>query len=258
MNSIKVYVLAHGISTLYRVLSSLGFGNDVIGVVLGTFYTLMGSVFGDTLAVALVLPLYLFDVVSNLNISLPQWVTDTYNFVFGTIAYYWNWLVNSVYDLNNAFRNLPTTIQTMLDAVYQGIQDKLNWLTWLRDNAGNILNNLIYQTAQFIWNNLPSWAKDALYKVSQKIDGLISFYNAVAGEIHKFLNNPLAYVLGAIFKDFTNIVQTVSNDWQYFSWLFNEGKKYLVDFFRDPAGFILEMIADVFLQWLADLLAEKW
>lgn len=258
MTALRVYVIGHGVSMIYHAMSALGFDSDTIQAVLYSFATIMYSTFGDLAAVLLFPVIYIYNLTQNLNISLPQWVTDTYNFVFGTIAYYWSWLVNTVYDLSRAWSSLPDTISYYVNAAFSGIQYLLDWLSWLRNAAGSLINYLLYSAAEFVWNNLPSWVKQVIADASQWLNVLVSFYEQSRAFITQFLSDPLGFVLGAWVQYIRTIIQVVSSDWQYFSWLFGEGKKLITDLLNNPADTLLSKLADTFIDWLLQLISDNW
>jgi len=223
------------------------------------------------------------DVYGAINYIVNQvswWAQREFNTIYNWITWAGNQVTslwNTLYDKFNEARHYAWE---QVIAVYAWVEGQVEWLIWQIGRIDNLILEMYYnwilpalratkENIDSLWStvfgNLTAWA-NWLDVVRDTIEWL---WLAARTGLTLFLNDPLGFVLGVYRQMFlrlfgltgvygelihaviVDILQDVYNFWVLYS-------TTMWKFFQDPKGFILDQIAEPFVDWAAGLIADAW
>lgn len=258
MDFIRSFVASRGVNLLNTAAVRLGLGSSTRLALLNGFSSLMTGTFGSVIAVAMFPSLYLYDVINNLNVSVPNWISDGVSWLVNTLRPAWWGVVNGVQSWQNWYNNRLYDIRNVVSMVVGNLDDFRERVNWLWNNGYNLISILLHNAGQWIWDRLPQWARD----------GLLLVYNNW-GKVQHFIDNALEFVLRlardplrVIYELFPQALRDawtlITADIKYLAWLFGEAKENIVAFLSDPREFIKAHIFEPLLEWLLEAIEEAW
>ena len=185
--------------------------------------------------------------VADLRVSLTGWINSIVSWVHGRI----NWLTGLAYNLSNQARNFA---QGLINGVY----------AWARPYIDNAINWL---------RGLYAWIQPFQWLITQFLagaQGAISWlWHTAWGTLQAFLANPIGFVLGWLVDPIRNLINWwqrygpglmtfVANELADLRTLWDNGKRILRALVDNPEGFIFDLLAPMFLDWLEQLIADNW
>ncbi len=258
MNKLRDYVRSYGGSILYRIITGLGLGTAAANAAVSFFLSLMDSVIGDQVAIVLAPIIYLYNTLSNVDISLPNWIIDLYNFVTGVVRVNWAWLINTVEDLVSFFDDIGDFVRPYVYQILSAYDDALAWSDWLFSRFGNELSNFLQDPDGYIWRHLPNEVRDIYNYVNDLLGSLNDIVYNLYGALAQFIADPFGFVMDMFSPALKSAWITITSDMSYLVWLFGDGKRFIISLVADPTGTILALIENTILPWLEKVIAESW
>jgi hypothetical protein len=218
-------------------------------------------------------------------------LTDLRNWAQGRISYLSGYAyglfvrgVNLIYSVRNTVYNVVSgwvnTARSYAASLYN-LARSLAWDLYSRARgfAQNLVNGVYAWVRPYI-DNAVNWVRglyqwiqpyrdlitDWLGRVRSAIDWLR--YQAW-GRLQRFLADPIGFVLGWLLDPIRNLINWwkrygpllmnfVANELAELYTLWANGKRILKALVNNPEGFILDLLAPMFLDWLAGLIADNW
>lgn len=258
MDYIKSFVASQGVNLLNTAATRLGLGYSTRLALLNGFSSLMTGTFGSAIAVAMFPSLYLFSVVNNLNVSVPNWITDGVSWLVNTLRPAWYDVVNGVQSWQSWYNNRFNDIRGVVSALVGDLTTFKNKVTWLWDNGYRLIEQFLYNAQAWIWERLPQWARDGLLVLSQQWGKVQAFIDNALGFVMKLAANPLDTIYQLFPKVIRDAWSFITSDLKYLAWLFGEAKELIVAFLSDPREFLKAFILEPLIDWILEALSEAW
>jgi len=226
----------------------------------------------------------LYDVWENLGYVLVDWY-DKLKRLATTIFYTLDNLATNLYyalyrlatSLYYTLESLATSLYNTLSRLATTLYHALDWLAtaaltyieWLVSIAWNFVVYLTMTMYNFLLWLFQAARSNLEWLVTIAMTKLTYWVDVAATVISEFLADPLGFVLTTLRHSFlgwmglweqsklaiADFVQKYMPDEMNF---WEKHRSAIWSFFEDPAGFILGIIRDVFIDWVCDLVAERW
>jgi len=169
-----------------------------------------------------------------------------------------NWINGQISWIRGLAENLYYQARMFAQSIVDGLR---NWvIPWVHDWINRIRS--WYDWMQGYRAIITGW----LMQARAVIDWL---WHQAWGHLQAFLRDPLGYVLGWLLNPIRNLINWwgqygpllmtfVANELADLYTLWENGKRILQALIDDPEGFILDLIAPKFIDWLAGLIADNW
>ena len=222
--------------------------------------------------------------VSNRLTDLRNWAQGKISWLQGyAFGLYWQG-VSLIYSTRDAIKSEIAGWVNSARSLAYSLRDQVQALAWsLYNQARNFAQgivNRVYAWARPYIDSAVNWVR-GLYQWIQPFKWLITQFLAGArsaiswlwhtawGTLQAFLANPIGFVLGWLLNPLRNLINWwqrygpllmtfVANELSEWYTLWQNGKRILKALVNDPEGFILDLLAPRFLDWLAGLIADNW
>lgn len=261
MNTFKYYTIGRGVTLLYHFLGSIGITGSTRNTILSIYGTVMGTYFGDILIYPLGLVIYIYDMLGNINVDLPQWVTDLYHLVMNTIAPAWNWVMSNLHALINFANSIASTIilvgTALFNALLSAWLSALNFARTLYVNFGAFLIAFLHDPVGYVTSVINTVLHSLLTGFNSIWQVWVSLIHPYLAVLSQILTDPIGFILSVLHVLFPALFAIYDDLIKFIQWWRAAGSNYLVNFVNNPVGFILDLIAGTFLEWLANLIADN-
>ena len=214
----KSWLMGYGFGLYVQAVNWI---NDRIAWVRGQLSWLQGYAFG-------------------LYVQAVNWINARIGWVHGRAVY-----------LTNLARSFASSlVQQAKNVLYPYID---YWIRWVQ--------------ARFEW--IQPW-RDLVTNWLVRAKGVIDWlWHTAWGGLQAFLNNPIGFVLGWLLDPIRNLINWwrtygpglmtfVANELADLRTLWDNGKRILKALVDNPESFIFDLLAPMFLDWLAGLIADSW
>lgn len=204
-----------------------------------------------------------------LYVQALAWINSQVDWVKGRLSWLQGYAfglyvqaVNWINDRINWIRGFAESLYWQARGFAQAIVDGLrNWvIPWVQSWVNYIRS--WYDWIQGYRSLITGW----LMQARAVIDWL---WHQAWGQLQAFLRDPIGYVLGWLLNPIRNFVNWwqrygpllmtfVANELAALYTLWTNGRRILEALVDDPEGFVLDLLAPMFIDWLAGLIADNW
>ena len=223
------------------------------------------------------------EIESRVN-DLRSWAQGRISWLSGyAFGLYWQ-AISKIYDIRAAIESKVAGWVNSARSLAYSLRDQVRNLVWslywqARNFAQSIVNQVYAWTRPYV-DNAINWLR-GLYAWIQPYRDLITnwlvgargaidwLWHYAIGRLQAFLNDPIGFALGWLLTPIRNIVNFwqqygpglmtfVANELADLRTLWENGKRILKALVDNPEGFIFDLLAPMFLDWLEQLIADNW
>ncbi len=262
MNSLKNWVAPIVAYLVSEAARYAGIGNNTRNSLIQTTYNVIYGPIGDIITIACAPIAWIYIQLDNINVSIPNWITDTVNFIIGTVRPVWNWVVNSIDSLVRSMNAVTGTIYNIavqvVSVAFNSWRDVLDFANWLRVNFTTLLSQFLNDPYGFIQNKVIPILHANFPALFEIIDFWYAALRAGRSFISQFLADPVGWVTHIALNVLLAAIPGLSVLLSLIAWWRDVGGPFLVALVNNPAGVILDMIAERFVDWAMGVIARKW
>ena len=226
----------------------------------------------------------LWSEIENRVNALRSWAQGRISWLSGyAFGLYWQ-AISKIYDIRAAIESKVAGWVNGARSLAYSLRDQIRNLAW----------SLYWQARSFA-GGLVQQAKSALYYyvdvakdwLRGRFDWILGFRDLIVnflaparaviswlwhrawGALQAFLNDPIGFVLGWLLNPIRNLINWwqrygpglmtfVANELADLRTLWENGKRILKALVDNPEGFIFDLLAPMFLDWLEQLIADNW
>ena len=269
---------------LWDVIHAAGYGSDSVDNLYNWLTSFQGTIWESILVAALVPPIALWLFAKNLIGGIQGTLDQVSGFINGSVAPLWGWVVSTLQAVANGLQHVGDTIWSIVWQFWDWLSPQMwgavNALQGQIDNLSSLLgadiqNALAFVTTQIqavqnlistdiqsalafvttqiqaIQTLISTDIQNATTWVTSQLDNLQSLLSQISGNIETWVSG---FVNGVLAQ----LAAQIQPLFDFLSWWNNHGKQILVEFVNNPGQFVLDLIADAFIDWAANLIAKNW
>lgn len=258
MINAKNLVNSYMIIIIVEVSNYFGFSTTTRNAIISVFTSIMTSYLDEVATIALLPIVYIYRQLSDVNISIPSWISDGVDFVVNTVRPYFDWLIDGVNNFWAFWDNRTYYIKRAVDASYGDLKQFIDKVVWLWNNGRDVISSISSNAQQWILDRLPSSITNAVTWVNNNKAAIANFVNRALDFALQIAANPAQVIYNFLPQWLRDAATLIKSDMGYFAWLANEGKRLIIAFFANPQEFIKTYIIENLLEWIADEINKAW